>query len=153
MNQPWIYMYSPFQSPFLPPSPPHPSGSSQCTSPEHLFHASNLGWWSVSPLIIYMNSIETCILSRVKSDSMQPDWYSVRHSQCVYSCAGLPWGSVVKNTPANAEDVVRSQGWEEPLVNEMAIHSSILAWEIPWTEESCGLQSMRSQKSWTQLSD
>ena len=37
-----------------PPSPSHPSGSSQCTSPEHLSHASNLGWWSVSPLIVYL---------------------------------------------------------------------------------------------------
>ena len=37
-----------------PPSPSHPSGSSQCISPEHLSHASNLGWWSVSHLIIYM---------------------------------------------------------------------------------------------------
>ena len=36
------------------PSPPDPSGSSQCTSHKHLSHASNLGWWSVSPLIIYM---------------------------------------------------------------------------------------------------
>ena len=35
----------------------------------------------------------------------------------------------------------------------MAIHSSILAWEIPWTEESGGLQFMGSQKSWTLLSD
>ena len=35
--------------------------------------------------------------------------------------------------------------------NEMAIHSSILAWEIPWTEEPGGLQSMESQKSWIQL--
>ena len=43
MNQPWIYMCSPSQSPHLPPSPSHPSGSSQCTSPEHLSHASNLG--------------------------------------------------------------------------------------------------------------
>ena len=54
MNQPWIYIYSPSRSPLPPPSPPNPSGSSQCTSPEHLSHASNLGWWSVSPLIIYM---------------------------------------------------------------------------------------------------
>ena len=54
MNQPWIYMCSPARSPLPPPSPSHPSGSSQCTSPEHLSHASNLGWWSVSPLIIYM---------------------------------------------------------------------------------------------------
>ena len=40
--------------PLLSPSPSHPSGSSQCTCPEHLSHASNLGWWSFSPLIIYM---------------------------------------------------------------------------------------------------
>ena len=37
MNQPWIYRCSPSQYPLLPPSPSHPSGSSQCTSPEHLF--------------------------------------------------------------------------------------------------------------------
>ena len=54
MNQPWIYMYSPSRPPLPPPSPPNLSGSSQCTSPEHLSHASNLGCWSVSPLIIYM---------------------------------------------------------------------------------------------------
>ena len=47
-------MYCPFRSPLQPPSPPHPFGSSQCTSPEYLSHASNLGWWSVSPLIVYM---------------------------------------------------------------------------------------------------
>ena len=47
-------MYSPSWSPLPPPSPPHPSGSSQCTRPEHLSHASNLGWWSVSPLIVYL---------------------------------------------------------------------------------------------------
>ena len=39
------------------------------------------------------------------------------------------------------------------LEQEMATHSSILAWEIPWTEEPVGLQSMGSQKSQTQLSD
>ena len=44
MNQPWIYMCSPSRSPLPPPSPSHCSGSSQCTSPEHLSHASNLGW-------------------------------------------------------------------------------------------------------------
>ena len=54
MNQPWIYMCSPSRSPLLSSSQPHPSGSSQCTSPEHLSHASNLDWWSVSPLIVYM---------------------------------------------------------------------------------------------------
>ena len=54
MNQPWIYMCSPSGSPLPPPSASHPSGSSQCTSPEHLSHASNVGWWSVSPLIVYL---------------------------------------------------------------------------------------------------
>ena len=44
MNQPWIYKYSPSQSPLPPPSPPTPSGSSQCTRPEHLSHASSLDW-------------------------------------------------------------------------------------------------------------
>ena len=54
MNQPWIYMCSPSWTPLPPPSPSHPYGSSQCTSPEHVSHASNLGWQSVSHLIIYM---------------------------------------------------------------------------------------------------
>ena len=43
MNQPWNYMYSPSRSPLPPPSPPDSSGSSQCTRPEHLSHASHLG--------------------------------------------------------------------------------------------------------------
>ena len=43
MNQPWIYVYSPSRCPLPPPSLPDPSGSSQCTRPEHLSHASNLG--------------------------------------------------------------------------------------------------------------
>ena len=48
---------------------------------------------------------------------------------------------------------VRSLGREDPQEKEMAPHSSILAWEIPWTEEPGGLQSMGSQKSWIGLSD
>ena len=53
----------------------------------------------------------------------------------------------VKNLPAMQETGVPSLGWEDPLEKEMAIHSSILAWEIPWTEEPGGLQSMGSQES------
>ena len=41
---------------------------------------------------------------------------------------------------------VRSLGWEDPLEEGMAIHSSILAWRIPWTEETGGLQSIGSQR-------
>ena len=47
----------------------------------------------------------------------------------------------VKNLPAMLETRVQSLGQEEPLENEMATHSSILAWKIPWTEEPGGLQS------------
>ena len=60
---------------------------------------------------------------------------------------GFPGGSVVKNLLAMQKTTQdRSQGWEEALEKEMALHSSILAWEIPWTEEPGGLQSMGSQR-------
>ena len=47
----------------------------------------------------------------------------------------FPGGSVVKNLPAMQEMWVRSVGWEDALEKKMATHFSILAWEIPWTEE------------------
>ena len=52
----------------------------------------------------------------------------------------------VKNLLAMQETWVRSLGWEDPLEKEMATHSSILAWRIPWTEEPGGLQSMGLQR-------
>ena len=52
----------------------------------------------------------------------------------------------VKNLPAMQETWVRSLGRENPLVKVMSIHSSILAWRIPWTEEPGGLKSMRSHR-------
>ena len=51
---------------------------------------------------------------------------------------------LVKNPPGMQETWVRSLGQEAPLEKGMATHSSILAWRIPWTEESDRLQSMRS---------
>ena len=48
----------------------------------------------------------------------------------------------VKNLSAMQETRLQSLGWEDPLEKEMTTHSSILAWEIPWTEEPGGLQSM-----------
>ena len=59
---------------------------------------------------------------------------------------GLPGGMVVENLPAVQETWVRSLGREDPLEKEMAIHSSILAWRIPWTEEPGGLESMGPQR-------
>ena len=55
----------------------------------------------------------------------------------------------VKNLPAMLETQLQSLGGEDPLEEEMATHSRILAWEIPWTEEPGGPQSKGSQKSWT----
>ena len=52
----------------------------------------------------------------------------------------------VKNPPAVQVTWVRSLGWEDPVEKEMASHSSILAWKIPWTEEPGGLQSTGSQR-------
>ena len=69
---------------------------------------------------------------------------------------GFPGGSVVRNLSANAGDtgsIPEDPLGEDPLEKEMAIHSSILAWEIPWTEEPGRLQSMVSQQSQTGLSD
>ena len=54
---------------------------------------------------------------------------------------------MVKNLPATQETRIQSLGWEDPLEKEMATYSSILALEIPWTEEPGGLLSTGSQKS------
>ena len=53
---------------------------------------------------------------------------------------------MVKNLPAVGETQGQSLGQEDPLEEEMAPHSSILAWKIPWTEEPGRLQSMGSQR-------
>ena len=62
----------------------------------------------------------------------------------------LVWASLVaqrlKHLPPMQETWVQSLGQEDPLEKEMATHSSILAWRIPWTEEPSGLQSMGSQR-------
>ena len=54
---------------------------------------------------------------------------------------------LVKNLPAMQETQVSLLGWEDPLAKEMAIHSSIRAWRIPWTEEPGRLQTLRLQDS------
>ena len=63
---------------------------------------------------------------------------------------GLPGGSVVKKNPPVKKEMqetqFRSLDWEDPLEEEMATCSRILAWEIPWTEEPGGLQCTGSQR-------
>ena len=64
--------------------------------------------------------------------------FSKHHSKLRLSLVA----QMVKNPPAMRKTWVRPLGWEVPLEKEMATHSSFLAWEIPWTEEPGGLQSM-----------
>ena len=71
------------------------------------------------------------------------------HTSSIWSTVntrGFPGGSVAKNPPAIQETGVLSLGQEDSLEKDMATHSSILAWEIPWTEEPGGLQSMGLQR-------
>ena len=61
-----------------------------------------------------------------------------------YFVQGFPGGSDGKASACNVGDL----GWDDPLEEGMATHSSILAWRIPWTEEPRGLQSMGSRSPW-----
>ena len=65
---------------------------------------------------------------------------------CLPHWKGFPGGSLVKNLPDNAGDVVWSLGGEDPLEKEMSTHSNILAWEIPWIEEPDCRQFTESQR-------
>ena len=68
-------------------------------------------------------------------------------TQCGFGYIGVSLVvQVVKNLPATWETQVQSLGQEDPLEKEMATHSSILAWRIPWTEDPGRLQSMGSQR-------
>ena len=72
-------------------------------------------------------------------------WFSSVGYPPQYSGASLV-AQMVKNLPATQETWVSSLGREDPLEDNMATHSSILAWRTPWTEEAGGLQSMGSQR-------
>ena len=67
-----------------------------------------------------------------------------RYTQCTQLASLV--AQLLKNLSAVQETQVRFLGQEDPLEKEMATHSSILAWEISWTEEPCGLQLMGSQE-------
>ena len=77
-------MCSPSRSPLLPPSPSHPSGSSQCTRSERLSHASSLGWWSVSPLIVYLFQCYSLRISHPHLLPQSPKVCSVH--LCLFFC-------------------------------------------------------------------
>ena len=70
---------------------------------------------------------------------------------CMCVCMGFPSASVVKNLSAKQGIHIQSLSLNDPLKEEVATHSNILAWEIPWTAETDGLQL--STESWTRLSN
>ena len=70
----------------------------------------------------------------------------VRNAESHGSYGASLVAQMVKNLPAMQETWVLSLGWEDPLEQEMATHSSVLAWRILWTEEPGGLQSVGSQR-------
>ena len=114
MNQPWIYMCSPFQSPLPPPSPSHPSGSSHCTSPEHLSCASNLGWWSVSPLIVYLFQCCSLRSSHPRLLPQSPKVCSVH--LCLFFCFAY-WVIVTiflkfKKKKKNSPGIIKTLLWQ-----------------------------------------
>ena len=70
--------------------------------------------------------------------------YIHTHTHTYMYMSNLPGGSELKNLPVTHEIQVQSLGQEDPVEKEMATHSSILAWEIPWTEEPDRLLPMGS---------
>ena len=121
MHPPWAYMCSPSWPPSHLPPYTIPPGHPSAPAPSILYRT----WTSDSFLIWYY----TCF-SAIPPNRPTLSLVAQR----------------IKHLPAVQETRVRSLGWEDPLEKEMATHSSILAWRIPWTEEPGGLQSTGSQR-------
>ena len=101
--------------------------------------------------LLFMSSKSTAPISGQTVQVYQLELASVENqnnndldkTEFLYSiCGGFPGGLV----PAIQETQFQSLGWEDLLEKEMATHSSIIAWESPWTEEPGGLQSTGSQR-------
>ena len=95
-------------------------------------------------VILPSPALPSSSLSLLFSVFQEANLYRLRHS--------FPGGSVLKNPSAVQElpeTRVQSLDWEGPLEEGTAVHSSTLAWKIPWTEELGGLQSIGLQKNWT----
>ena len=88
------------------------------------------------------------------SDSWEAHLSETTHISRAFNLRGASLvAQVVKNLPALQETQVRSLGWEDPLEKELATHSSIFAWRIPWIEEPQGLYAMGVTRSQILLSN
>ena len=120
-----------------------------------LYHQSQLGFPFLHPAR-KMGSLCLCIFSLYKnhSFSFQASWGHMPSPRPIRDCFVLTQNKfqaslvvqMAKNPPSMQEIWVQSLGQEDPLVKEMAIDSSILAWRISWTEEPGGLKSMGLQR-------
>jgi len=86
-------------------------------------------------------------MTDVKVEASYANNFKLLVESIILRAGGVPGGSVVQNLPAQQGTRVRSLGGEYPLEKEMATHSNILAWKVPWTEEPGRLQSMGFQES------
>ena len=84
MNQPWVYMYSPSWTPFHLPPHPIPPGHPSAPAPSTLSHASNLDWWSVSHVIIYMFQLYSLRSSHPRLLPQSPKDCSIH--LCLFCC-------------------------------------------------------------------
>ena len=129
LNPPWVYMCSPSWTPLLPPSPSHPSGSSQCTSPEHPVSCIEPGLaihFTYDNLHVSMPFSHIIPPAPSPTESKRLFYTSVLHTGLSLPSFKIPYICISISEKA------------------MAPHSSTLAWKIPWTEEPGRLQSMGS---------
>ena len=110
--------------------------------------------WRVGQFVTYKHQICSRIedIWKFQKVGMQKELKTRRVVASPYVFWGYPSGSAVKN-PAMQETQVWSLGWKDLLEEEMATHSSILTWRIPWTEEPGRLQCMGSQRIGHDCSD
>ena len=118
------------------------------------FHSSTQELCSLKPVLnklfyrfnlfmeIFLHLLTLILVFSLQSSQLSP--FADPIYGWIMALASLAYA--VKNLPAMWENRVRSLGWEDTLEMEMATHSSILAWKIPWTERPGGLQSMESQR-------
>ena len=102
--------------------------------------------WLETPLHSFIWLTYTCTALLLGFNYYNYFLYIMKTSAWVLGSITSLVAQMVKHLPTTRETRVRSLGWEDPLEKEMATHSSVLAWRIPWMEEPDGLQSMGSKR-------
>ena len=158
MNLPLVYMCSQSWNPLPPPSPYHPSGSSQCTSPKHLVSCIESGLaihflydiihvsMPFSQIIPPAHRVQKTVLYICVSFAVSHSLETLKWSEYILYVRtwilksqrvewGLSWLLSGKESACQAGNVGFIPGSKRSLEKQMTTHSSILAWEILWTEE------------------